>query len=93
MVQVVMRAMGGMVQAVMRAMGSDGERQMKLRSARQPLTSCCAAQLLTGAGGGGGGLGTPALCNLLSENVFTYLFSFTYKNLCFLACLRIRCHF
>ena len=54
MVQVVMRAMGGMVQAVMRAMGSDGERQMKLRSARQPLTSCCAAQLLTGAGGGVG---------------------------------------
>ena len=43
---------GGMVQAVMRPMGMDGERQMKLclLAACPLLTSCCAAQFLTGHG-------------------------------------------
>ena len=44
-------AAGGMVQAVTRAMGSDGERwgaADEASLARPPLTSCCAAQFLSG---------------------------------------------
>ena len=39
---------GGNVQAVMRAMGSDGAAADEASLSRPPLTSCCAAQFLTG---------------------------------------------